>query len=250
MNLGTDLNSTTDEVAFIMISPFKGYVSTNNNKLNNFDILKFEIKKQENILSDFTILEETTKNTLPNADVTVTDEFGTIIITTQSDNDGKIKLNLEPLTTYTIEIVKMGYETKKINITSVDTEKDIALIQKQPIVTDDFIIIENIYFDFDKTVIKKESELSLNKIIEILTANTAMYISIDGHTDGKGSEKYNQKLSEERAKSAYQYLIDNGISSARLSYQGFGKSQLLKKCNNCSAEQNQVNRRIEFKIIK
>ena len=77
-----------------------------------------------------------------------------------------------------------------------------------------------------------------------------MNITIDGHTDSKGSEKYNQQLSEKRAKSAYQYLISKGVSLSRLSYKGFGESQLLNKCNNCTAEQNQANRRIEFKIIK
>lgn len=250
MNLGSDLNSTGDEIAFIMISPSKGYFSTNNNELNNFDILKFEIKKQEVSFSNYTIIEEITKNALPNATVIVKDEFGNTLIATETNNDGEIKLALEPLTAYNIEVRKDGYDTKRIDIASGDTEKNITLIQKKPIITDDFIVVENIYFDFDKAIIKKESELSLNKIIEILTTNTAMNITIDGHTDSKGSEKYNQKLSEKRAKSAYQYLISKGVSLSRLSYKGFGESQLLNKCNNCTAEQNQANRRIEFKIIK
>ena len=250
MNLGTDLNSRRDDVAFVMTSPSKGYISTDKKQSGNFDILKFEIKKQENLHFSYTVVEEVTKTALPNATVVVTDEFGTKLAETQSDNDGKIKLVLEPLTTYNVVVNKDGYETKKLNIATGDTDKNIALTQKKAVVTEDAIVIENIYFDFNKSTIKKESELSLNKIVEVLKNNTGMSISINAHTDSKGSDTYNQTLSESRAKSAYQYLIKKGIPASQLTYKGFGESELLEKCEKCSAEQDQRNRRVEFKIVK
>ncbi len=250
MNLGTDLNSRRDDVAFVMTSPSKGYVSTDKKQSGNFDILKFEIKKQENLHFNYTIVEEVTKTPLPNANVVVTDEFGTKLAETQSDNNGKIKLALEPLTFYNIEVMKDGYETKKTNIATGDTDKNIALTQKKAIVTDDAIVIENIYFDFNKSSVKKESELSLNKIVEVLTNNPNMSITINAHTDSKGSETYNQTLSESRAKAAYQYLLKKGIPASQLTYKGFGESELLEKCEKCSAKQDQTNRRVEFKIVK
>ena len=250
MNLGTDLNSRRDDVAFVMTSPSKGYISTDKKQSGNFDILKFEIKKQENLHFNYTIVEEVTKTALPNTKVIVTDEFGTKIAETNSDNSGKIKLSLEPLTTYKIEVSKDGYETKTQNIATGDTDKNIALTQKKAVITEDAIVIENIYFDFNKSTIKKESELSLNKIVEVLKNNTGMSISINAHTDSKGSDTYNQTLSESRAKSAYQYLIKKGIPENQLTYKGFGESELLEKCEKCSAKQDQTNRRVEFKIVK
>lgn len=250
LNLGTDLNSRRDDVAFIMTSPTKGYISTDKHQQGNFDIFKFEIKKQENLHFSYTVVEEVTKTALPNATVVVTDEFGTKLAETQSDNDGKIKLVLEPLTTYNVVVNKDGYETKKLNIATGDTDKNIALTQKKAVVTEDAIVIENIYFDFNKSTIKKESELSLNKIVEVLKNNTTMSITINAHTDSKGSETYNQTLSESRAKSAYQYLLKKGIPATQLTYKGFGESELLEKCEKCSAKQDQTNRRVEFKIVK
>jgi outer membrane protein OmpA-like peptidoglycan-associated protein len=250
MNLGTDLNSRRDDIAFVLTSPSKGYISTDKKQSGNFDILKFEIKKQDNLQSNYTIVEEVSKTALPNATVIVRDEFGTKLIETLSDNNGKIKLNLEPLTFYNIEVIKDGYETKKQNIATGDIDKNIALTQKKAVVTDDAIVIENIYFDFNKSSVKKESELSLNKIIEVLKNNSNMSITINAHTDNKGSESYNQTLSESRAKAAYQYLLKKGVPATQLAYKGFGESELLEKCEKCTAKQDQTNRRVEFKIVK
>jgi len=108
MNLGTDLNSRRDEVAFVMISPSKGYISTDKKQSGNFDILKFEIKKQDNLHFNYTVVEEMSKTALPNAKVVVTDEFGTKLTETYSDDNGKIKMSLEPLTFYNVVISKEG----------------------------------------------------------------------------------------------------------------------------------------------
>ncbi|MDD3005733.1 OmpA family protein [Flavobacterium sp.] len=249
LNLGTDLNSRRDDVAFIMTSPTKGYISTDKHQSGNFDIFKFEIKKQDNLSQTYTVVEEKSSIALPNVDVVLTNEFGEIVSKTKSDDKGKIRVDLEPLTQYTVTLNKDGYETKTTNLTSSDTNKNITLNQKKAIVTEDAIVIENIYFDFDKATIKQESTLSLNKILDVLNNNPEMSIAINAHTDNKGSADYNQKLSERRAKSSYQYLINKGISASRLSYKGYGESQLLNKCDKCSAEQDQANRRVEFKII-
>jgi outer membrane protein OmpA-like peptidoglycan-associated protein len=250
LNLGTDLNSRRDDVAFIMTSPSKGYISTDKHQQGNFDIFKFEIKKQDNLSQTYIVVEEKSSIALPNTDVVVTNEFGEIVSKTKSDDKGKIRVDLEPLTQYTVTLNKDGYETKTTNLTSSDSNKNITLNQKKAIVTEDAIVIENIYFDFDKATIKQESTLSLNKIIEVLNNNPEMSIAINAHTDNKGSADYNQKLSERRAKSSYQYLINKGIAASRLTYKGYGESQLLNKCNKCNAEQDQANRRVEFKIIK
>lgn len=250
INLGTDLNSKRDDVAFIMTSPSKGYISTDKHQSGNFDIFKFEIKKLDNLSQTYTVVEEKSSIALPNTDILITDEFGRVVSKTKSDEKGKIRLDLEPLTQYTAILNKDGYETRTTTLTSGDTNKNLPLKQKKAIVTEDAIVIENIYFDFDKASIKQESTLSLNKIIEVLNNAPEMSIAINAHTDNKGSADYNQKLSEKRAKSTYQYLINKGIAASRLTYKGYGESQLLNKCAKCSTEEDQANRRVEFKIIK
>ena len=244
------MNSRRDDVAFVMTSPSKGYISTDKHAAGNFDILKFDIKTQENQYNDYTVVEELSSIALPNAKIVVKNEFGDVIANTKTDDKGKVRLQLEPLTQYTTTVEKDGYEPKTTQISTGDTNKTLTLKQKKAVVTEDAIVIENIYFDFDKASIKQESTLSLNKIVEVLNNNPEMSIVINAHTDNKGTADYNLKLSERRAKSSYQYLINKGIAASRLSYKGFGESQLLNKCDKCSAEQDQTNRRVEFKIIK
>ena len=78
-----------------------------------------------------------------------------------------------------------------------------------------------------------------------------MKLAIGAHTDNKGSDKYNQALSQRRAKSTVDYLTTKGIAKERLTFKGYGESQPLFDCGtNCSEEQNQQNRRVEFKIVK
>lgn len=249
INLGTDLNSRRDDIAFVMTSPTKGYVSTDKHTAGNFDILRFDIKKQDNIFNDYTVVEEESNIALPNSKIVVKNEFGEIISSTKTDEKGKVRLQLEPLAQYTTSIEKDGYETKIAKISTGDANKMLTLKQKKAVITENAIVIENIYFEFDKANIKQESTLSLNKIVEVLHNNPEMHITINAHTDNKGNAEYNQQLSDKRAKSTYQYLLSKGISATRLSYKGFGESVLLNKCEKCTAEQDQINRRVEFKIL-
>jgi outer membrane protein OmpA-like peptidoglycan-associated protein len=130
---------------------------------------------------------------------------------------------------------------------------DVALNQDQPVIVvkenKTIISIEKIYFDFDKSSLKKESTLSLNKIATVLSENPGMKININAHTDNKGSDKYNLVLSEKRAQEAKQYLIKNGIDASRLNATGLGETQSLSKCKeNCTKIELDTDRRVEFVI--
>jgi outer membrane protein OmpA-like peptidoglycan-associated protein len=113
--------------------------------------------------------------------------------------------------------------------------------------------LNNIYFDFDKFNIRKNAAIELRKLADYLQKNTAVQISIRSHTDCRNTNKYNQVLSERRAKSTFNWLVKNGIEAWRLDYQGFGESQLVNGCHDnvhCSAAEHQLNRRSEFIITK
>lgn len=108
-------------------------------------------------------------------------------------------------------------------------------------------VLKNIFFEFDKSNILQQSYNELQKLIEILNNHPDMKIEIGGHTDSKGTKEYNQRLSENRAKSVVNYLINNGINEKRLKYKGYGESTPIDDNNTESGRIN--NRRVEFKIL-
>nr|WP_294933961.1 OmpA family protein [uncultured Flavobacterium sp.] len=254
-NIGNTLNTQNDEIAFILSSPTKGYISSNKNgQAEDFDVYKFEMVQLEQSLNAV-VVEVNSKTALPNTNVIIKNEFGEIVKTTTSDENGRIALVVKPLTEYTISSIKEGYEPNELTFKAwgggnTNYNKEIAMSQTKAEIIDNTIVIENIYFDFNKATVKKESELSLNKILEVLTTNPEMKIAINAHTDAKGSAAYNMNLSNKRAKAAYDYLIKKGIPSERLQHQGFGETQLKFNCGTkCAEKEDQMNRRIEF-IIK
>ena len=109
------------------------------------------------------------------------------------------------------------------------------------------VVLKNIFFDFNKSTLRSESIAELNRLKRILNDNSTMKIEIGGHTDSKGSAEYNKKLSNDRAQSVVNYLIENGISASRLTYIGYGKDQPV--ATNETEEGRQENRRVEFKVM-
>jgi outer membrane protein OmpA-like peptidoglycan-associated protein len=253
-NIGNTLNTPNDEIAFILSGPTKGYISSNKNgAADDFNVYKFELIQLEQSLNA-TIVEVNSKVALPNAAVIIRNEFNEIVKTTKSDENGRIALAVKPLTQYTITSSKDGYDVNETAFKAWgegnnNYNKVIAMNQTKAEIIDNAIVIENIYFDFNKATVKKESELSLNKIIEVLNTKPEMKIAINAHTDAKGSDAYNMTLSNKRAKAAFDYLVKKGIPTERLQHNGFGETQLKFNCGTkCTEEQDSKNRRIEFII--
>lgn len=252
LNLGTTLNSRRDDQAFLLVEEDKGYISSDKSGSGNFDILKFEIKHLDKAKKTYQVVEKETLTALPNAKVIIKDEFGNVINETTTDNNGEIKVELIPISYNYITVEKEGYLPFNTNFTSENILKNpIKLEQDKPVVTEEAIVIENIFFDFNKASITAESQLSLNKIVNVLNEYPEMKLAIGAHTDNKGSDKYNLALSQRRAKSTVDYLVSKGIAKDRLTFKGYGESQPLFDCGaDCTKEQDQKNRRVEFKIIK
>lgn len=122
--------------------------------------------------------------------------------------------------------------------------KDISL---QPTDVGTVVTLKNVFFDFDKSDLKPESFVELDKLVAYLQQN-AIRIEIGGHTDDQGSDEYNDRLSENRAKAVYDYLVRSGIPSERLQYKGYGKR--VPVADNSSEAGRAANRRTEFKIIR
>jgi outer membrane protein OmpA-like peptidoglycan-associated protein len=111
---------------------------------------------------------------------------------------------------------------------------------------DSKFVLENIFFDVDKSVLKPESITELNKLKTLLSNNLTLKIELGGHTDSDGDDKHNMILSDNRAKAVKDWLIDNGIDAARLSHKGYGETQPIVE--NDTKEHKAQNRRTEVKI--
>lgn len=109
------------------------------------------------------------------------------------------------------------------------------------------IVLNNIFFDFNKASLRENSIAELNRLVKMMEKNTSLKIQISGHTDSVGSDSYNQDLSERRASSVVKYLIASGIEARRLKYKGYGESQPIS--DNSTEEGRQMNRRTEFEVL-
>ena len=111
--------------------------------------------------------------------------------------------------------------------------------------------INTIYFDFDKFNIRKDAAKELDKVVQVMNEYPELMIEAGSHTDSRGKDKYNMRLSEKRAKSTVDYIVSKGIDPSRITYQGYGETQLVNACSNkvkCTEKEHQLNRRTEFKI--
>jgi outer membrane protein OmpA-like peptidoglycan-associated protein len=116
----------------------------------------------------------------------------------------------------------------------------------EPIEVGSKVVLRNIFFDFNKYDLERESIAELQKLIDFLTVNPTLHIEVSGHTDNIGNDDFNQKLSENRAKAVYDYLIAHKVDPDRLVYKGYGKTQPIAP--NTTEEDRAKNRRTEFKI--
>jgi outer membrane protein OmpA-like peptidoglycan-associated protein/tetratricopeptide (TPR) repeat protein len=113
-------------------------------------------------------------------------------------------------------------------------------------------VLEHVYYDFNKAYIREDAEEPLTELITIMTENPTIIVEIGSHTDARGSDRYNQQLSEARAKSVVEYLISSGIEKERLTYVGYGETDPTNDCVNevrCSEDDHQRNRRTEFRVV-
>ena len=175
-------------------------------------------------------------------------------------DEGKVRLSLEVGKNYPLAASAEGFLNKATNFSSVGFGKDpnnLVQIFETEIVLDKLfkdreIVLENIYYDYDRAEIRADAEPSLNALYEILRQNPSINIQLGSHTDCRGNDAYNQKLSQQRADAALRYLIEKGTDATRLSAKGYGESNPAESCDcaKCTEDEHQANRRTTFKIIE
>ena len=265
-NLGSDINSPKDDFAYI-IDPVSrtGYFSSNKDGgQGSDDIYKFLETRKLKCVQELNgiITDAQTNAILPGTKVTLYDSQGVAKSNTISDADGSYTFAVECGKTYNVRAEKQDYTTKEVSVTigkiTGKTSLPIALDKSICKVTvgDDLgkcFGIKMIYFDLDKSNIRTEAALDLEKILDVLNSHPTMKIDIRSHTDSRASKAYNDALSSRRAKSTIDWLVKNGVDKSRLTGKGYGESQLVNKCSDgvpCTEEEHQMNRRSEFIITK
>lgn len=270
INIGRPGNSPDDDFCFVIDSDSKiGFLSSNRaGGKGKDDIYSF----YENIPLRFScakLLSGVVKNAqtmelLPESRVTLIGREMNAVSNQTTGVDAKFAFNdmvdcYESY--YYLRGEKEGFETAEVKVTTEGEEDvyyEILLTPKSiPIKEGDDLAktfnIKEIYFDFDKSNIRPDAAVELAKVVDVMKEYPNMILEVRSHTDSRGSDSYNESLSNRRAKSTVKWIIEHGINSSRISGKGYGETQLTNKCSNgvpCSKEAHQANRRSEFIIIK
>ncbi|TQD39592.1 OmpA family protein, partial [Haloflavibacter putidus] len=153
---------------------------------------------------------------------------------------------------YMLQVNADEYESNGAPVEKEEGQARVT-IELEPIekmIQEEEIVLEPIYFDFDKADIRKQAAFELDKLVSIMKKHPEMEIKVEAHTDKRGPQNYNQQLSERRAKSTVDYVVSQGIDKTRINWEAFGESKPKVECDNCSEEEYQENRRSKFVIIK
>lgn len=168
-----------------------------------------------------------------------------------SNNDGSFLICLPEGKDYALNVNKKGYLFYSDNFTMTHGDfskpflKDVPL---KPIKVGESVVMRNIFFDLDSYTLKPESKIELERLVKLLKDNPLIQIEISGHTDNTGKPEHNLKLSDNRAKSVAEYLVQHGIEANRLVSKGYGDTKPVT--GNNSEEGRAQNRRTEFKVIQ
>jgi peptidoglycan-associated lipoprotein len=290
LNLKAPINSGSDDFGFIIdrraaitrdnTLPM-GYFTTRRGEVGSDDIYRFyqvvlppepipTIPPEYRNLLDVYVVEKIYqepgnpnskvlgRRPLPGASLTIQvgQEERTVVV----DEEGKVSLTLQDNTLYDFFASQTGYLNNDAKFSSIGLGKDPnrpEQVYELEIVLDKIflnqeIVLENIYYDFDKFFIRDDAKPTLTALASILKKNPSINIQMGSHTDCRGGDTYNQELSQKRAQAAVDFLIQDGINAARLAAIGYGESQpeATCLCTRCTEEEHQRNRRTTFKIVE
>jgi peptidoglycan-associated lipoprotein len=254
VNLKYPINSGADDFAFIAnVRKDKGFLSTNRpGGRGSDDIWQWVLTPLQFNLSGM-VYDDSTRRPLSGAEVKLVMEDSSYIESI-TDNKGMYTFRLREGLAYRIEVVRKDYfgADTSVSTKGMDDSKDFVINIPLKLVPIEEITLNDILYAFNSADLTPESKGNLKVLIDMMKKSENLIIAINSHTDSRGSDEYNLELSQRRAQSVVDYLIENGIDSARLQAKGYGETQLLNQCSNgvkCSDEEHQLNRRTTFKVL-
>ncbi|MFT5953234.1 MAG: peptidoglycan-associated lipoprotein [Cyclobacteriaceae bacterium] len=269
-NLGRPMNSEADDFSYYEFNLTRGFFSSNRKGgKGDDDIYTFvnddpDLKVVNYFLTGNTVSsdESGAEIALSNSKVLLVAEDETVIDESFADQNGNFRFRVYPEEKYFLIAEKTEYfTTRKIFstigrsiqkdtltefITNVDFETKIHLDR---IVLEKPVVLNNIYYDLDKSDIRADAAIVLDSLVMIMEDNPDIYVELGSHTDDRAGNDYNMDLSWNRARSAVGYIIQSGVDPVRIVAKGYGESRLLIKAA-VMEEDHQVNRRTEFKVLR
>ncbi|SMO67893.1 OmpA family protein [Solitalea koreensis] len=258
-NLGYPMNSSKDETNFTPITADlkKGFISSDRQSVCCLELFSFE-RDNIHFVVEGSVADCDSRLPLAGARVILTDSTSVKLNEVVLGPDGRYVFDLySDKPTYKIMISKgqyfsVNYEFKWDKVIRRDTMLNPEICLKKYEIGKP-IVIPNIYYDYDKATLRQESKVVLDSLLSVLQANPNLVVELSSHTDSRGSDSYNEKLSEKRAQSCVNYLISKGISSQVIIPKGYGKSCPIAQ-NTINGKDNpqgrQLNRRTEFRVLR
>ena len=255
-NLGYPINTFGDEVGLIVNA--KGdyaYFSSNREGSQGLDIYGFEMPEDKRpnpvTYAKGVVYDALTKEKL-SAEFEIYDNSnGKLVFKSYSEQGtGEFLITLPMGKEYGLNVSKEGYlfYSENFLLTTESYEKPYQMdVPLQPLAKGSTIVLRNVFFKTDSYELDNRSETELKKLVALLKKHPGLKIEIGGHTDNQGSLEHNKTLSNNRAKTVYEYLVNAGIDAKQLSYNGYGYSKPI--ATNDTEEGRALNRRTEFKIV-
>ncbi len=243
------LNTDADDFGLYIEPKGKyGYFSSRRDGgLGDDDIYKVVFTGEYNL--QLVVIDKKTMQEIPNAKVRFSDNIsGTF-------NGAVIERPLAENSTITATTQIDGYQNSSVTITTVGKPYGIIKesIDIEKVEVGQKFVMKDIFYDYDKSDILPASAVELDKLVKIMKDNPGWKVELGSHTDCRGSDDYNMKLSQRRSDSAVTYIVEHGINSDRIIAKGYGETELVNRCDDgvdCSEEEHQQNRRTEFKILE
>jgi outer membrane protein OmpA-like peptidoglycan-associated protein/Tol biopolymer transport system component len=256
-NVGIPINSNSDDFAFrIYDDTGEGFISSNRpGGLGSDDIYRtMKLQPLCDVLVIATVVDDKTGNPVNGAMVTLYDDQGNKIVSKSTNAEGVAEFIVECDKNTELEVTMDQFDSKKVTVTGTQEKEvnvKISLDPIEKIIAANSIELDPIYFDYDKSNITSKAAFELDKLVQVMTKYPDMVIDATAHTDSRGSDSYNMRLSDRRAKTTVQYVISKGIDKNRIKGKGMGETVPKVDCGaNCTEEEYQLNRRSEFIIVK
>ena len=249
-NVGEPVNSQKDDFAFSYnLQKNVGYFSSN--REGNDDI--YQANAVCGVDATVVVKDAETGRLLSNANVAFVNNKGIENGSQVSNEMGEVKFGLPCEQVANFNATRSGYENGTVSMEkSQNGTKTIVLNMTpiKPIITEREVILQPIYFEYNKSNITAQGAEELDKLVKVMNEFPNMVIDAKSHTDNRGADNYNLRLSDRRAKSTVQYIVSKGIAKNRITGSGMGETQPKVACTDCTEEQHAQNRRSEFLIIK
>ncbi|WP_300489929.1 OmpA family protein [Flavobacterium sp.] len=265
-NLGEPVNSNKDDFSYIIDAETKyGYFSSNRDGGKGDDDIYFFTKSKAecNQFVSGTVVSAKTKLPIAGAAIKVYDSFGDLKFETATGEDGKYQITIPCSATYKFDASKEGFANQDKPVVANAKNEAKLSVDFELAKLEDFTVkdgknekidVNPIYFDYNKWDITPQAVTELDRVVYVMRTFPKVKIKIESHTDSRGTDSYNLKLSDNRAKATQRYIIESGIEPERvLSAIGYSETRPKNKCRNgvkCTEAEYAVNRRSDFIIVE